>query len=397
MTPSFQHPLVRGPHRHYHFIRELSKRHDITLLTLSRANITPEAMSEMQSYTDNIITFDVNGASQVGRTASQIPLIGSHVKESLKLRDGVDKMKKAFLELVNKNSYDLVLFHGKSLFPVIEDWNELPIVADFCDATSMRIRSRMQHVALLKRSLLFFRYMKLRNIEKKLIKKTPHVAFISHRDRKAVTGVNGESTILPIGVDFEFWQRRTEDYRPNCVIFTGVMDYGPNHDAAMRLIENILPRLRKRVSDPGILIVGRNPRPELKRTAEKNPEVTVTGFVDDMRLYLEKAAVFAAPLLWGSGIQNKVLESMAMAVPVVTNNMVAEGLYIDSYGAPPVYQAESDEDFAAGLAHILKNRQERTRLAMESRAFVENHFNWSQSARILESMCEKAVHAAVEV
>jgi glycosyltransferase involved in cell wall biosynthesis len=116
-----------------------------------------------------------------------------------------------------------------------------------------------------------------------------------------------------------------------------------------------------------------------------------------MRPYLEKAAVFVAPMLYGSGIQNKVLESMSMEVPVVTNNLVADGLFMDSYGEPPVYKAENDDEFAAGLVYLLSNTRERERLAHEGRRFVKNHFNWLRSAQILEKLCEKAVNTSSDV
>jgi glycosyltransferase involved in cell wall biosynthesis len=169
------------------------------------------------------------------------------------------------------------------------------------------------------------------------------------------------------------------------------MNYAPNEDAALYLIEKILPLVRRSIPDLEVLIVGRDPSPALKEKAQQFKDVTVTGFVDDVRPYLERAAVFAAPLRYGSGIQNKVLEAMAMEVPVITTSLAAAGLRVDGAGEPPVIVADGEEQFAQRLVTLLGQKEERARLAAEGRRFVENHFVWSRSAAKLEEMCLAAI------
>jgi len=392
ITPAFQHPRVRGPHRHYHFLRELSQRHAITLLTLARSDIPAEALQEMASYTERLLTFSVSGASSGharGRVRS-LPFIGGRLEQSLRLREGVRQMKAAFTRLVREEAYDVVLFHGKSVFPVIEDWDDLPIVIDFCDATSMRIRAEMRYAGLAAVPLKGLRYAQVRRLEKRLVGKTPHIAFISPRDREAVLGSADRSAILPNGVDLQYWTRKSHNPRPNCLIFSGVMDYAPNEDAAVYLIDRILPLLRPSVSNLEVFIVGRDPSAALLDKARRYPDVTVTGFVDDMRPYLERAAVCAAPLRYASGMQNKVLEAMAMQVPVVTTSIVASGLCVDG-AQPPVHVADGAREFAERIVNLLARETERSRLAADGRRFIERHFIWSRSAEKLEKMCLDAV------
>jgi glycosyltransferase involved in cell wall biosynthesis len=231
------------------------------------------------------------------------------------------------------------------------------------------------------------RYRQVKQIEDKMIAKTPHIAFVSWRDREAVVGATEHGKVVPIGVDHSYWTRQTRDPRPNCLAFTGVMNYAPNEDAAIYLIERILPLLRRAIPNIELLIVGRDPTPALKERAQRHPEVTVTGFVDDVRTCLERAAVFVAPLRYGSGIQNKILEAMAMEVPVVTTSLAAAGLRVDGAGAPPVLVADGEKEFAERVIALLGEEDERQRLAGEGRRFVENHFIWSRSAAKLEEMC----------
>ncbi len=393
IIPNLQHPRVRGPHRHYHFIRELSKRHRITLLTLVRNKVEPEAYQELESYTERLFSFNVNGESNstLAQQFGKVPVVGKHVEKSFKLRDGLRAMKKEFSRLVTENAFDVVCFHGKSMFPIIKDWSGLPIVTDFCDATSMRIRTSMRYNSRALVPLYYAQFIQMRQLEKKLIEKSDQVAFISMRDREAVLGRSDCSAILPLGVDADFWSRTGTAPQNNTIVFTGVMDYAPNHDAAVHLIEKILPQIQAEISDVKLLIVGRSPKPALLEKASLNSAVTVTGFVDDVRPYLEEAALFVAPVRFASGTQNKVLEAMAMAVPVVTTSIVLDGLRVDE-GEPPVVAARDvNADFVGEVVRVLKDADLRRRLGHEGRKFVHEHFNWSNSAAKLEAILQKAV------
>jgi len=393
LTPSFQHPAMRGPTRCYHFIKELSQRHRITLMALTNCEVAEAPLREMAAYTERIEIFSANGASHSPAAAffGQLPMIGKRIKRVLQHRAGVRQMKKNFVELAKKESYDVVLFHGKSIFPVIENWNGRPLVVDFCDATAMRYQSKMEYAGPARRLWYALRHWQIKQIEKKMIAKTPQVAFVSWRDREAVLGAAANGSVVPIGVDHKFWTRQTRQPRPNCLAFTGVMSYAPNEDAAIYLIDKILPIIKRSIPHPEVLIVGRDPSPALKARARKYPEVAVTGFVDDVRMYLERAAVFVAPLRYGSGVQNKVLEAMAMEVPVVTTSLAAAGLRVDGAGEPPVIVADGEEQFAERVVTLLEQQNERARLAAAGRRFVENHFVWSRSAAKLEAMCFAAV------
>jgi glycosyltransferase involved in cell wall biosynthesis len=231
----------------------------------------------------------------------------------------------------------------------------------------------------------------MRRIERKLVRKSPHLAFISQRDREVILGPGSRAKVVSIGVDLEFWKRRAAPAASPSIILSGIMNYAPNEDAALQLMNEILPLVKQSIPSVEVLIVGRDPTPALLERSRLFPEVTVTGFVDDLRPYLERAAVCAAPLRFGAGVQNKILEAMAMEVPVVTTSMAAAGLRVDGAEEPPLYVADDDERFAACLVELLQDPRERARLAREGRRFVENHFVWSRQAEKLEEMCREAV------
>jgi glycosyltransferase involved in cell wall biosynthesis len=164
------------------------------------------------------------------------------------------------------------------------------------------------------------------------------------------------------------------------------MSYHPNAEAALFLLDSILPLVRKVRPELEILIVGRDPSSELVRVAKRYSDVTVTGGVDDVRPYLERADIFVAALRFASGVQNKVLEALAMEVPVVTTPVVATGLRVDGV-EPQVVIGRTAEEIAACIVRLLGNSEERARLSTEGRRFVEAHCSWSRSAEKLEKLC----------
>jgi len=395
ITPGFQHPAVRGPHRHYHFLRELARAHQVTLLTLIRDHVADEALREVGAYTEQLVAFNVNGGGPkpAGGLVGQVPGVGGRFEKQLQVQGGVRDMRRALRRLAAGGRFDVVLFHGKSVYPAIDGWRGLPIVVDFCDATSMRLRTQLQRARPVAKPLWWLRYRQVRRLEQRLLDLTPHRAFISPRDRAAVLGADDRSPIVPNGVDLAYWHRRAPATDAPRIVFTGVMDYQPNADAARHLVEAILPRARRHIPGLEALIVGRNPAADLRERAAAAGGVTVTGYVDDMRPYLEQSAVFAAPLRYASGMQNKILEAMVMALPVLTTPAAAEGLKVDE-AAPPVWIADdAAAAFADRLVALLRDDAARAELAAEGRRFVESRFDWSRSTARLAAMCEAAVAA----
>jgi polysaccharide biosynthesis protein PslH len=203
-------------------------------------------------------------------------------------------------------------------------------------------------------------------------------------------GPSDRSEIVPQGVDYDYWKRSAPPSGRNCIVFSGVMNYSPNADAAVFLLDTILPLVRRVLPELDVLIVGRDPLPELVKVAQRYSDVTVTGAVDDIRPYLERANVFVAALRFASGVQNKVLEAMSMEIPVVTTPVVAEGLCMDGV-EPQLVIGQNAEEIAAGIIGLLTHAEERAYLSTEGRQFVEAHCSWSWSAEKLENLCLAAI------
>jgi sugar transferase (PEP-CTERM/EpsH1 system associated) len=176
-----------------------------------------------------------------------------------------------------------------------------------------------------------------------------------------------------------------EDAAPR-IVFTGHMDYPPNAEAAIWFAGEVMPLLRRLHPAPRFAIVGANPLPAVQALAA--PDVQVTGRVPDVRPWLAHAAACVAPLRIARGIQNKVLEAMAMGRPVVATGVGIEGL--DITPGEHFLQADTAEDFAAAILRLLDSAAERERLALAARARLEARFSWAHVARQFEAICDRA-------
>lgn len=287
--------------------------------------------------------------------------------------------------LLAQELFDVVLFHGREAFPVLKGV-KVPIIIDCGDTNCTRFLQQMRQSDLLQKPRLLFRYLRARRNEQRLARKTLYRSFISARDRENLLGPSDRSAIVPQGVDYEYWKRNSPAGGRNCIVFSGVMSYSPNAEAALFLLNSILPLVRKVCPQLETLIVGRNPSSELVELSRHYSDVTVTGEVDDIRPYLERADVFVAPLRFASGVQNKVLEALAMEVPVVTTTVVAAGLRVNGV-EPQLLIGNNAQEIAACILRLFANSEERARLSIEGRRFVEAHCSWSASAAKLERLC----------
>ena len=182
-----------------------------------------------------------------------------------------------------------------------------------------------------------------------------------------------DSAVLRNGVDLEFYHPRENAPEPAHLAFTGVMDYYPNVDACQFFVSEVLPLVRKRFPETRFTIIGSRPTKEIEALGELEG-VTVTGFVDDTRDWLRRAAISVAPLRIARGIQNKVLEAMAMGLPVVGSTSATQG--VEGQAGEHFLLADSAEDTAEAVCALLADPELAARTAASGRAFVEQNYDW---------------------
>lgn len=390
LTNGFPYPLTSGYLRHYHFIKELSRHHSITLASLVNETFTQEHADAMAPYTEQILPFSTS--SQISKE-SLLQKSVRHFRRLTGQTPAVREMSQAIQTLMQQEQFDVVVFSGRDTFPIIREIKDIPVVADICDASTVRIRGRLRHSSLRSYPRLCFEYILTQRIEQEIVQSSQHVLFASARDRDVLVSSDSESaTVIPNGVDLEFWKRTSPTRGRNTIIFTGAMNYRPNVDAAMVLIRDILPLVHRNIPDAELYIVGRDPIPELCKAGEQ-PGVTVTGFVDDVRPYLDKATVFAAPLRFGAGIQNKLLEAMAMELPIVASGLAIEGVKASEISVPPIEPAETPQQFADRICLELIEAETNSSPSADARRYVSDHFVWEKSGETLSDILAAVINS----
>lgn len=230
-----------------------------------------------------------------------------------------------------------------------------------------------------KRALYSIEATKCRLFETQNYPKFQQVSFVSDVDSKWVMAKvkRGDFSFIPNGVDTDYFspdETLKKQERP-ALIFTGNMDYAPNTDAALFLIDHIFPAIEQKC-DLDLYIVGSNPPPELKKRARKN--IHITGFVPDIRAYLKNATIYVSPLREGSGIKNKVLEAMAMGKVVVGTELSFEGISC-SNGVHCVFSRSSADEFANKIISILCAEENLVDIDENARQLIVNEYSWEKA------------------
>jgi glycosyltransferase involved in cell wall biosynthesis len=210
------------------------------------------------------------------------------------------------------------------------------------------------------------------------------VTFCSTTDEARARAVMPEvrSAVVPNAVDPEYFTPRPEDPRGDgrTLIFFGAVNYFPNVDGILYLMREIWPRIANGHPQARLAIVGQHPTPEV--LAFRGPRVEVLGRVDDVRPHLARAAVSIVPLRIGGGTRFKVLEAMAMARPVVSTSLGAEG--IEAEPGRHLLVADDAAAFAAAVGRLLDDAELGARLGCEGRALVEQRYSWDAAAHRLD-------------
>jgi sugar transferase (PEP-CTERM/EpsH1 system associated) len=258
---------------------------------------------------------------------------------------------------------------------------------DFIDVDSYKWREYAAKQRSVTRFVYGYEARRLRDYERRITEAFDGTLVVSAAERN-VLGQFADvdrCVAMPNGVDLEYFHPlgpAADDAR-HTIAFTGVMDYWPNVDGVRWFVDEIFPRVRADVPDARLLVVGSRPTPEVRAWAG-GPGVTVTGFVDDVRRFVGDAAVCIAPLRVARGIQNKVLEAMAMGRPVVCTPEALEG--IEAANERDVLVASDTAAFAQAVVRSLLEPETARRIGAAGRGLVESRYSWPQSLAALDRL-----------
>jgi len=195
--------------------------------------------------------------------------------------------------------------------------------------------------------------------------------------------------VVPHGVDTEKFVPVSPKEQEMSVAFLGNYPHDPNRDAVMYFIKDIWSYLKGALPGIKFYVIGRDPTPDILVAGKKDQNIVVTGTVEDVREYLRKAKVFVAPIRLGKGFRGKILEAMAMAIPVVTTSLGAEGIPVEDMNN--IVIANDPETFADRVVELFKDDKLYKRISRNSRFLVEKKFSWEKGVDILEQVLERTI------
>ncbi|MBO0722349.1 MAG: glycosyltransferase, partial [Blastocatellia bacterium] len=302
------------------------------------------------------------------------------------------EMRKAIVDRIGKSRPDVLVCDF--LVPSINVPAELPLPAVlFQHNVEAMIWRRHYEVQThpVRKAYLRNQWEKARNYEREECRRYDRVVAVSADDRVVMEREYGLTAVdeIPTGVDTEYFRPSGKlSIEPNHLVFTGSMDWLPNEDAIRYFTAQILPLIRLSIPDVRLTVVGRNPFPGLIELSKRDPAIVVTGRVDDVRPYIERAAAYVIPLRIGGGTRLKVYEALAMERPLISTTVGAEGLPVSD--GEELLLADTPENFAAAVVRVLHDRSLASRLGTRAAATVRERFGWDRVAESFADICRRA-------
>ena len=379
-------PLYGDQVRALNHLRILGRRHEVTLLSFVAGRASDEALARLSPFCRQIVTVPRHRSQKV--IGCLRGALSRYPFQTLFHQSG--SMARAVRQQMAAGGFDLVHVQLVRMAPYFEAAAHVPRVLDLIDALSMNMERRSRRERGLLKAAALIERKRLVAYEREVCRDYDQAAVVSSLDRAAIGDFPNLHTI-PMGVDLDEFRFQRSGRQPNSIVFSGNMGYFPNVDAAKWFAGEVLPLVKSQIPDVHLTIVGAHPHPAVQRLAESDPAVTVTGFVKDMHAYLDRAAIAVVPLRAGSGMQIKVIESMATGTPLVATSFGLGG--IDVVGGRHLLIADEPEAFASHVVGLLRNGDLQNTLATGARRLVEEKYTWERSAAMFDEMYGLALAA----
>jgi sugar transferase (PEP-CTERM/EpsH1 system associated) len=388
-------PLDSGGRiRSYNLVRELAKHHRVTFFGF-HAQQDNAAHVDLESICERVVCFplELPKARSAAEVWQYVGGIASSRPYNIRkyFRPHIAKELRALLE---KEAYDVVVCDFAIAASVIP-WDVSCPKVLFTHNVEATIWKRHYDVARnpLWKLLSWREWRAMERSENGYLKKADLVIAVSNADRDVFAQLipAEKLAVIPTGVDVDFFQPMPVAEEENTLVFTGSMDWLPNEDGMFYFIEEIFPGISQQVPTVKLIVVGRKPSRRLQALAAANPQVFLTGWVEDVRPHLARGAVCIVPLRVGSGTRLKIFEAMSMGKAVVSTTIGAEGLPVKTGG--DIFLADSPDDFATCVITLLRDKALRQRLGAAARNLVESKFSWSSVAAEFEAALRRCIHA----
>jgi len=381
-------PKRGGKIRPFNIIRHLSQSAQVYVASLVRDDVEGAEAAGISEHCTEHFMARVRSAPQWARMIARLPTsepssFGYFQSSALQRR--IDTW-------TTTHRFDLVFVHCSSVAHYVLGRPTGPKVLDFGDMDSQKWLEYADYKPWPWSMGYRLEGMKVERAERRLASRFDLCTATTRGELETLDamGTAKASDWFPNGVDATYFSPGHEPHDPKLISFIGRMDYFPNQEGVRRFCSEVFPRIRQQEPESRFIVVGADPSPEIRALAEL-PGVEITGSVPDVRPFIRGSAAMVAPLKIARGTQNKILEAMAMGVPVVTSGAAAKG--VDAVPGEHFLVADDAEATAAALLRLMRDPAERGRLAQAGRArMLENH-SWDRSMGKLDGILERVLKA----
>jgi sugar transferase (PEP-CTERM/EpsH1 system associated) len=381
------YPPSRIRVRGYEFLTQLHRNHDVTVITQCASEQEQADVEALQQRGYEVMV--VQEAKREAMLRSGLALFSAQPLQVAYARSA--RFTRAIQEICAQRTFDVIhVEHLRGIASIAAHTHPIgPLVWDAVDCISLLCKHAANAGPTLQvRAVALLEHKRTQRYEASMAQRFHHITVTSERDRQALIDLQrlhtGDLTssddalgagiqVLPNGVDLDYFRPLNPPRRRFNIVFSGKMSYHANIATALYLHRQIMPLIWQQRPEATLTIVGSKPPKSLQILA-RDPRVEVTGYVADMRPYVGRAEVMLSPMVYSVGIQNKVLEAMALGTPVVIAAQAAEALGARS--GRDLLVASSAQEFAEATLRLMDDAALRASLSQFGREYVEHHHDW---------------------
>lgn len=375
ISPRFPYPPHKGDQLVlYQRLLHLSKKHDIFLLTMCENKVDIKNIDMIRPYCKKIFVV-------------YLPKLYSLLNILFGFFSGLPfqvlyfyskKFRNLLYKVLSENNIDLIHAFTLRVVPYLDSLT-YPKVVDLIDSMQLNSKRTAELEKFPMKMVYQEEFRRVRRYERNIAKNINFGFVVSRKDKELISGDN--VVVMPNGVDTVEFVPKNGNTKSSVVVFSGNMSYSPNIFAVKWFVDNCFDRIRMEIPSISFVIVGANPKMEIRNLSKKNG-IVVTGYVDSICDILCNANVAIAPMQSGSGMQNKILEAMACSLPVVTTSI---GLGdIQACVGRDIFVSDSIDGFVEKVIVLLKDSNKAHTIGENARRFVVKEHSWEKSANEIE-------------
>lgn len=369
LTSRFPYPLEKGDKlRAFELIKHLSTNHEIILFAVNDSNVSEEQIAKLKPYCKFIYWEKISKLnSYINLAKNFLGYLPFSVAYFLR-----KTASQAIEDIIAEHKPDHIFCHLIRMSEYVKHVKDIPKTLDYMDTFSIGMGRMKSTAGWFMKSFVEMEHKRLLRYEETIFDFFDNKTIISQQDLEHIPHKNNKLIhVVPNGVDFDFFypQKREKKYD---LLFAGNMNYPPNIESVLFIANKILPLLRLQKPDIKFVVAGATPSKEILQLQSQSIEVT--GWVDDIRAYFYDSRIMLAPMLISIGLQNKILQGMAMKTPCIISSLANNA--IGATHQKEVLIADTPEQYVAFILELLQNNSKADTIAENAFQFAKTNYDW---------------------